>query len=94
VTCPGAGHLLVETLAVRPDAQDHGIGARLLGIAEKAAIGAGLGEVRLYTNEAMSENLEVYPRHGYVESHRRVVDGFRRVFFAKTLGGPGGLTAG
>ena len=42
--------------------------------------------MRLYTNEAMTENLSFYPRHGYRETGRAVQDGFRRVFFSKTVG--------
>ena len=46
----------------------------------------GFSEVRLYTNEAMTENLSFYPRHGYHETGRAVQEGFRRVFFSKTVG--------
>lgn len=42
-------------------------------------------EIRLYTNEAMTENLSYYPRHGYTETHRGEQDGFRRVFFRKQV---------
>ena len=56
-----------------------------MDIAENAVTDVGLGEVRLYTNEAMSEKLEFYPRHGYVETRRQVVEGFHRVFFTKRL---------
>jgi hypothetical protein len=45
----------------------------------------GVTEVRLYTNEAMTENLSFYPRHGYRETGRAVQDGFRRVYFSKTV---------
>ena len=54
-TAPTAGYLEVETIAVAPDAQGHGIGAQLLGFAEEQAHAAGLPEIRLYTNEAMTE---------------------------------------
>jgi GNAT superfamily N-acetyltransferase len=37
--------------------QGRGIGARLLDLAEDHARSLHLGEVRLYTNEAMTENL-------------------------------------
>ena len=42
-------------------------------------------EVRLYTNEAMTENLTFYPRHGYRETGRAVEHGFRRVYFSKAI---------
>jgi GNAT superfamily N-acetyltransferase len=79
------GYLLLENVAVLPTAQGRGIGARLLGLAEEHARSLGLGEIRLYTNEAMTENLAYYPRRGYTETHRAEQDGFRRVFFRKPL---------
>ena len=41
--------------------------------------------MRLCTNEAMTENLVYYPRHGYRETGRAIEDGYRRVFFSKSL---------
>ena len=79
------GYLLLENVAVLPAAQGRGTGGRLLGLAEQHARSLGLGEIRLYTNEAMTENLVYYPRHGYTETHRAEQDGFRRVFFRKLL---------
>ena len=79
------GYLLVENLAVRPAAQGRGIGSRLLAQAEQHAHRLGLSEIRLYTNEAMTENLAYYPRRGYIETHRSDQDGFHRVFFRKPL---------
>ena len=74
-----------RTRAVRPDVQGRGIGVRLLDLAEDHARSLHLGEVRLYTNAAMTENLSYYPRHGYVETHRAECDGFRRVYFRNPL---------
>jgi len=68
-----------------PDAQRSGIGKRLLDLADERPRAAGLHEVRLYTNAAMTENLAYFPRHGYREAHRAAQDGFERVFFAKPL---------
>jgi GNAT superfamily N-acetyltransferase len=79
------GYLLLENVAVLPAAQGHGIGGRLLDLAEQHARSLGLTEIRLYTNEAMTENLAYYPRRGYTETHRAEQDGFRRVFFRKLL---------
>jgi ribosomal protein S18 acetylase RimI-like enzyme len=78
-------YLEVETLAVAPDMRGRGVGSRLLGFAEERARALGLAEVRLYTNEAMTENLEFYPRRGYQEVGRETQHGFRRVLFAKSL---------
>jgi GNAT superfamily N-acetyltransferase len=85
VLVPKQDHLLVDNIAVSPSAQGHGIGGRLLALAEEHAWRQGLHEVRLYTNEAMTENLAYYPRRGYVESHRAEQDGFRRIFFRKLV---------
>jgi ribosomal protein S18 acetylase RimI-like enzyme len=79
------GYLLIENIAVLPSAQRRGIGGRLLMLAEDEARANGLGEIRLYTNEGMTENLAYYPRHGYRETRRAEEQGFRRVFFSKTL---------
>jgi GNAT superfamily N-acetyltransferase len=85
VLIPRPGYLLLENLAVVPAAQGRGIGGRLLRLAEDHARGIGLREIRLYTNEAMTENLAYYPRRGYTETHRAEQSGFRRVFFHKPL---------
>ena len=78
-------HLLLENVAVLPSAQGSGVGARLLALAEEQARELGREEIRLYTNEAMTENRAYYPKHGYIETHRAGQGGFRRVFFSKRL---------
>lgn len=79
------GYLLLENVAVLPAVQGRGIGGRLLCLAEDHARSLGLSEIRLYTNEAMTENLAYYPRHGYAETHRSEQDGYHRVFFRKPI---------
>jgi ribosomal protein S18 acetylase RimI-like enzyme len=66
-----ADHLLVYSVAVKPDAQRKGYGTALLDFADQRAIGLGLREVRLYTNERMEGNLRLYRRHGFVEVAKR-----------------------
>ncbi|MBF6061238.1 GNAT family N-acetyltransferase [Nocardia terpenica] len=78
-------HLLLNNVAVSPEVQGTGIGAQLLAFAEMRAREHDLSEIRLYTNEAMTENIDYYPRHGYVETHRATEEGYSRVFFAKQL---------
>lgn len=85
VLVPETDHLLLENVAVDPVQQGTGLGAALLAFADERARALGLPEVRLYTNEMMTENLTYYPRRGYVETHREVEDGFNRVFFTKRL---------
>jgi GNAT superfamily N-acetyltransferase len=77
--------LELENVAVTPAQQGHGHGRALIAFAEQRARELGLTAVTLYTNEAMDENLRLYPRLGYVESGRRVDEGYRRVFFRKSL---------
>jgi ribosomal protein S18 acetylase RimI-like enzyme len=78
-------HLLVENVAVSPAFQGRGLGWALMAFAEQQAAANGLDEVRLYTNEAMTENLRFYPSLGYEETGRVVEDGFARVYFTKQL---------
>jgi ribosomal protein S18 acetylase RimI-like enzyme len=78
-------HLLLDNIAVAPDRQGSGLGRRLLAYAEARALAQGLPEVRLYTNEAMTENLRLYARYGYVETHRAVDNGFHRVYLRKPV---------
>ena len=77
--------LELENVAVDPAEQGLGHGRTLVSFAESHARERGLAAVELYTNEAMVENIDIYPRLGFVETGRRVEDGFRRVYFRKTL---------
>ncbi|KQY07336.1 GNAT family acetyltransferase [Mycobacterium sp. Root135] len=85
VTQAQADHLLLDSVAVAPTAQGGGHGRALLERADQDAREQGLPEVRLCTNEAMTENLEFYPRRGFHETGRGVQDGYHRVFFAKAV---------
>ncbi|WLD58726.1 GNAT family N-acetyltransferase [Salinispirillum sp. LH 10-3-1] len=78
-------HAHIENVAVSPEFSGHGIGKRLLEHAERAAQDVGCVAVELYTNEAMTENLAMYPKLGYIEVERRREDGFSRVFFRKQV---------
>jgi ribosomal protein S18 acetylase RimI-like enzyme len=80
-------HLLVENVAIDPALQRHGHGRALLEFAERHGRELGYGELRLYTNAAMTENIELYPRLGWSEYDRRVEDGFSRVYYRKPVAG-------
>lgn len=82
---PQGNHLLLENVAVAPEAAGRGIGKALIGFCEDSARQAGARGVRLYTNARMVENLAIYPRLGYRETDRRTEDGFDRVYFEKPL---------
>jgi GNAT superfamily N-acetyltransferase len=77
--------LLIENLAVHPNAQGTGLGGRLMGFAEQLARRKGLDRLTLYTNEVMTENLAIYGHLGYREVGRRPEGGYRRVFMEKVL---------
>ncbi len=82
---PEQGHLHLENVAVLPAQAGQGIGKKLIEYAEEAARNQGLNAVELYTNEAMTENLSMYPKLGYVETERKQQAGFSRVFFRKSI---------
>ena len=82
---PEAGHMLLENVAVKPERQGEGFGRRLIEFAEIRARESGYHKIQLYTNEAMHENLVLYPKLGYHEFRRAYDSGFHRVFFKKTF---------
>lgn len=79
--------LHLENIAVHPNAQGQGIGHALMDFAESHAAGLGLTKITLYTNAKMTAPLALYPKLGYVQTDRRIEDGFDRVYFTKTLAG-------
>jgi ribosomal protein S18 acetylase RimI-like enzyme len=78
-------HLHLEAVAVMPEHSGRGVGKALIGFVEQVARREGLKAVELYTNEAMIENLAMYPKMGYRETQRKQHEGFKRVFFRKAL---------
>jgi len=78
-------HLFIGGVAVMPDRQGDGIGKELMAFAESRAMRADLPEIRLYTNEKMWENLAFYGRLGFEETHRKLEDGYRRVYLRKRV---------
>ncbi len=78
-------HMLLENVAVCKNAAGQGVGKALIGLCEAQARQAGMSLVRLYTNEKMVDNLQIYPHLGYHETGRRHEDGFNRVYFEKRL---------
>lgn len=85
VLIPDGNALLLDNVAVDPRAQGCGYGRMLLSFAEEEARRTGARTLRLYTNEAMTENLALYGRLGFVETHRAVEKGLRRVYMTKIL---------
>ena len=85
VAWPEADHLHIDNVATSTEFRGTGVGRALIESAERAAQASGLDELRLYTNVAMSENLDYYLRRGFTETHRSTIDGYDRVYFAKRL---------
>ncbi|MBA6439125.1 GNAT family N-acetyltransferase [Streptomyces sp. GMR22] len=81
-------HLVLENIAVHPDAHRQGVGRHLLTFAETHARALGLPEIRLYTNALMWENQEIYPRYGYEVTERRQEGQYDRVHYRKRVPGP------
>jgi ribosomal protein S18 acetylase RimI-like enzyme len=82
---PEEDSLLIENLAVHPDAQGTGLGRALMDFAEQQARQLRLPRLTLYTHELMTENQAIYAHLGYRETARRTEDGRRRVFMQKEL---------
>ncbi len=86
VLLPQPETMLLDNVAVAPEAQGAGIGRVLLDHAEAASRAAGFATITLYTNELMAENIALYARRGYLETERRQEKGHRRVYMRKSLG--------
>jgi ribosomal protein S18 acetylase RimI-like enzyme len=80
IAWPEADAYLVDNVAVDPLAQGRGLGRKLFEHAVSEARRLGLSALRLYTNVTMTENLAMYRRIGFVETHRALVNGLNRVY--------------
>lgn len=56
-----------------------------MDFAESFCRAQGKNEIRLFTNQAMFENVAMYKHLGYSETERREENGYRRVYFCKQL---------
>ena len=86
VMMPQGRDMFVENVAVDPRFQRQGLGRTLMAFVEQQTRKEQLDEIRLYTNEVMTENLHFYQKLGFEEEGRRVEDGYHRVFLRKRLG--------
>jgi len=80
-----AGGCLLDNIAVLPECQGKGHGRALIEFAEAEAVRRGYGAIRLYTHAMMTENLTLYRKIGFVETHRVSEKGYDRVYMAKQL---------
>jgi GNAT superfamily N-acetyltransferase len=70
----------IARLAVAPDRQREGLGARLL----RAAIEHG--GTWLFTGDKSESNLRLYRRHGFVETHRGPMPGHELIYLRRPEG--------
>ncbi len=80
-----ASGFLLDNIAVLPDCQGKGFGRALIEFAEAEARRRGFGESSLYTHALMTENIALYRRVGFVETHRVSEKGYDRVYMTKQL---------
>lgn len=82
---PSQGFMLLDNLAVLPEWQAKGLGKALLEHGEALAQHDGFGQMRLYTNQAFTENIEFYKRRGYQITAYKPFKGGVMVNMAKPL---------
>ncbi|MEU8053842.1 GNAT family N-acetyltransferase [Micromonospora haikouensis] len=88
-----AGTAHVGRLAVAPDQQGRGVGARLLAEVEAACAGRA-SRFALFTGAASERNLRLYRRHGYeIVGHRPDANGISLAVLEKRLVSPAGSDA-
>jgi ribosomal protein S18 acetylase RimI-like enzyme len=80
-----AGIVLLDNVAVAPDAHGKGYGRKLVDFAEAYTRRRGFGAIKLYTHVKMTENVGIYTKLGYRETHRATEKGFERVYMRKDL---------
>ena len=78
--------LLVENVAVAPEFQGRGLGAKLMAHADDIARSRGHTRTRLYTNQLFAENVELYLRLGFIiHDEKDVGAGTIRIDMSKDL---------
>nr|WP_152547065.1 GNAT family N-acetyltransferase [Amycolatopsis orientalis] len=80
---------LVGRLIVAPDRQGHGLGSSLL-LAAEAAMPPVVTVFRLFTGQFSAGPLRMYPKLGYVETHRTTEEHYELVHFEKPRVRPDG----
>ncbi len=75
--------LLLDNIAVAESARGTGIGRAMIAFAEAETLRRGHTRLWLYTNEKMVENIALYTRLGFAETHSEEQASFSRVFMEK-----------
>ena len=76
---------LLDNIAVLPELHGKGYGRALIEFAEAQARDRGFRDIRLYTHALMTENIALYRRIGFTETHRVSEKGYDRVYMTKRL---------
>ncbi|KAJ5457744.1 Acyl-CoA N-acyltransferase [Penicillium sp. IBT 31633x] len=77
--------LKIENVVVDPTAQARGYGSYMIKNVEAECRKQSLPCITLYTNVKMFENIGYYAKMGFVETGRRMEDGFERVYLCKEI---------
>jgi len=84
-TIDAPDHLLIENVAVSPDFQKRGLGAKLMAHAEALAASMRYKEIRLYTNKLFAENVALYLKLGYQVDREEVIPAGTVVHMSKPI---------
>ena len=76
-------------LVVAPDLQGRGLGTQLLEAVD-AVLPPDVRRVELFTGDRSLDNIRLYGRMGYSESHRRTVGAYDLVHFVREVTGTSG----
>ena len=79
------GTLQIETLAIHPRFEGRGYGTTMLEWAIDDALCRGASAVTLYTNAVMHEAQMFWASAGFMETGRRIEDGYDRVYYRRSL---------
>lgn len=82
---PCEDSIMVSNLVVHPKNQGKGYGRELMLFAETLARELHLSALTLFTNELMHENIKLYSKTGFIETHRKTEGDFNRIYFRKAL---------
>ena len=91
ISWPRTEAYFIDNIAVDPARQGLGLGRQLMEYAVREAKRHNLSAIQLYTNATMTENLAMYARMGFVETHRvmetqfHIETGFPRVYMCRML---------
>ena len=78
------GQWWLDNIAVHPNHQEQGIGAKLRIEAENY-VSILSDRIQLYTNIVMADNISWYERAGYVITQQALINGYERLYFEKRL---------